>query len=251
MVAEETEEMTESQYELLCPSCGANIYCTDCAAIDEMQVFLDQIKHLEVKLDQAREEIFNLRESLLGFTPQLLDTLIKIVDKKDQYTHQHSLRVTELSLVIGSALMLEPHELNILKRAAKFHDIGKLGVSESILKKPGPLTDAEYDEVKKHPAMGVEIISDVKALRDILNIIHAHHERWDGKGYPRGLKEIEIPLLARIIAVADTIDAMSLDRVYKAGRTRHEILEELKKEAGHQFDPDIVWAVIQAQIDLR
>jgi energy-coupling factor transport system substrate-specific component len=197
-----------------------------------------------------KEEVFNQREMILGWSPSVEQALVSIVDEKDQYTHEHSQRVTELSLVIGGILKQAPKQLSSLKKSARLHDLGKLCIPDHILNKNGKLTDEEYEKVKTHCDKAVFILASVLP-KDIVDAIHAHHEWWDGSGYPRGLKGEEIPLNARIIAIADTIDAMSLDRPYRPGKERGVIISELRKGAGTQFDPRIVQAVVEAQIDLR
>jgi putative nucleotidyltransferase with HDIG domain len=130
--------------------------------------------------------------------------------------------------------------LKDLELGGLLHDIGKLGTYETILDKPGKLTDEEFQLIKQHPAKGAEILSPIKQIRHIIPIVRHHHERYDGKGYPDGLKGEEIHIMGRIMCVADSVDAMGADRPYRKGRPMYEIIEELKKCSGTQFDPKVV-----------
>jgi putative nucleotidyltransferase with HDIG domain len=162
------------------------------------------------------------------------------LDEKDTYTHGHSERVTLYSLILGRAMNLDNNTLDKLQLAGLLHDIGKIGTPEFILNKPGGLTHEEFNTIKKHPTKGKEIIKDIKQLRDISAWLRSHHERYDGTGYPDALKGEEIPLPARILAIADTYDAMTSDRSYRKGLSHETAVEEIKRCAGSQFDPMIV-----------
>lgn len=140
---------------------------------------------------------------------------------------------------------MEEEELTYIRWGALLHDIGKLGIPDSILLKPGRLTEEEWEEMKRHPEYAHEMLSGIEFLRPALEIPYCHHERWDGKGYPRGLKGEEIPLAARIFAVVDAWDAMRSDRPYRGALTREEALEEIRKGAGIQFDPRVVEAFLE------
>lgn len=172
-------------------------------------------------------------------------TLSKAIDARDSYTAGHSERVTILSVAIGKELGLSSDELAILEVAALFHDVGKLGIPDNILNKPGKLTEAEYSKIKEHPVIGVNILRNIDFLQPALDIIQHHHERFSGHGYPDGIQGMDIPLGARIIAVADTYDAITSDRPYRKGLSHLEAVEELQKFKGKQFDPVIVEAFLQ------
>jgi len=146
---------------------------------------------------------------------------------------------------------MSPQEVEGIEMAAILHDIGKIGVREDILNKPGKLNDEEWEEVKKHPELSYKIISGINFPWEIVPIIYAHHERYDGKGYPAGLKGEEIPLGARIIAVADVYEAMTSDRAYRKGSSEKVVVEELKRVAGSQLDPEIVAVFIAILKSLR
>lgn len=174
-----------------------------------------------------------------------LSALTSAIDAKDSYTRGHSERVTELSIRLASSLGVAKEEVEKIKLGGLLHDIGKIGIPEGILNKPGRLTDEEFDIIKSHPEMGVKIMGRVEFLEAIVPIILSHHERYDGRGYPQNLKGEAIPLLARIVSVVDTYDAMTTDRPYRKALTVEEALQEIDKCAGTQFDPDIARHFIQ------
>lgn len=159
---------------------------------------------------------------------------------KSMETEEHSERLQEMCRKIGERMGLNAHQLNELELLAILHDIGKVVIEESILMKPGPLTEEEWVQMKKHPEIGYRIAQVAPELFPIAEYILSHHERWDGKGYPRGLKGEEIPLLSRILAVADAFDAMTHDRTYRKAIKREEAVAEIKRNAGTQFDPEVV-----------
>jgi diguanylate cyclase (GGDEF)-like protein/putative nucleotidyltransferase with HDIG domain len=167
--------------------------------------------------------------------------LAATVDAKDHYTYGHSKKVARYATDIAEALGCPRDKVDAIRAAALLHDIGKIGVSDDILEKPGPLTPEEWEPIRAHPSLGVAIIKHIDALKECLSAVQYHHERYDGKGYPTGLKGDNIPLEARIIAVADAYDAMTSQRPYRErALTPEEGLDELKQCAGKQFDPRIV-----------
>ncbi|MBI5026932.1 MAG: HD-GYP domain-containing protein, partial [Nitrospirae bacterium] len=159
---------------------------------------------------------------------------------KSPWTRGHSERVTEYALKIGRALGLSDGEMEKLRIAGLLHDIGKIGTYDGVLDKPGQLTDEEYEVVKRHPGKGADVLSPISQLGDIIPWIRGHHERYDGKGYPDGLKGEEIPLQARILSVADAYDSMTAERPYRKTPGREKAIEELKRYSGIQFDPEVV-----------
>jgi len=169
-----------------------------------------------------------------------VEALVQALEAKDTYTSGHSARVGKLAVIIGEAIKMNDENIEFLKYAAVLHDVGKIGVSEVILNKEGKLMDTEWDAIRSHPVIGQTIIKGIKFLFDIGQVVRHHHERFDGKGYPDGLEGAGIPLESRIIAVADTYDAITSDRSYRKGRTHNEAVEELKIVAGTQLDPKIV-----------
>jgi HD-GYP domain-containing protein (c-di-GMP phosphodiesterase class II) len=165
-------------------------------------------------------------------------TLTSTLDAKDAYTCGHSLRVADFSCVIAQGLA--PKALHNVHFAAHLHDIGKIGIKDCILLKPGKLTDQEFKEMERHSIKGYEILSNSEPLRRIAIIVRHHHERYDGRGYPDGLKKREIPLGSRIIAVADALDAMTSPRPYRQPMPFNEAIIEINLHSGDQFDPHAV-----------
>jgi HD-GYP domain-containing protein (c-di-GMP phosphodiesterase class II) len=172
--------------------------------------------------------------------------LAATVDAKDPYTYGHSTRVANIAETIGKAIGLSGNELSELYAASMLHDIGKVGVPDSILTKPGALIKGEWGIVKKHSAEGAKVIGYVKGLRVSVSMVLHHHEWYDGRGYPDGLKGEEIPLGARIISVADSYDTMTTPRLYRDVISHEEACEELRRHSGTQFDPELVEAFCRA-----
>lgn len=176
-----------------------------------------------------------------------LDTiraLAAAIDAKDPYTKGHSERVAKMALALAQELNLSDREIENIEYAALLHDIGKIGIADNILGKDSSLTNREFDKIKEHTVMGAKIIEPVEFLKDSYKAIYHHHERYNGDGYPDGLKSEDIPILARIIAVADAYDAMCSDRPYRKKLNNDKILKELKDQSGKQFDPKVVKALI-------
>jgi HD-GYP domain-containing protein (c-di-GMP phosphodiesterase class II) len=177
---------------------------------------------------------------------QLIYSLAFALEAKDFYTRGHSERVAEYSRLVGKRMGLKSQELEELKLAALFHDVGKIGVRLSILHKNEKLDEGEFNHIKKHPSVGAEIISSISSFSKLAPYVRHHHEWWNGKGYPDGLKQEEIPLFSRIISVADAFDALVTERSYKKGMTKEEAIAILKEESGEKFDPHVVAQLIQA-----
>lgn len=169
-----------------------------------------------------------------------IEALASAIDLRDHETQGHSRRVAELSVQLGKAMGMPEQELAAMLRGALLHDVGKLGVPDTILLKPGKLSEEEWAVMKQHPVLAQEWLSRIPFLRSALEIPYAHHERWDGSGYPRGLKGEEIPLLARVFAVADVYDALTSDRPYRPALGHREALDYIAAQAGQQFDPQVV-----------
>ena len=198
-------------------------------AISQMQ----EIKDINEKLQNTYEE---LEKAYL----ESIETLRYTVEAKDSYTRGHSDRVSDYSYLIGKYLNLPEDDLKKLKLGGLFHDIGKIGIPDSILLKTERLTDDEYSEIKNHPTIGAHILSNASMFADIIPIVKHHHERYDGNGYPGKLKGENIPYLARITAVADTFDAMTSRRAYRDPLPLDVVKSEFEKNSGTQFDPNIV-----------
>ena len=188
----------------------------------------------------------NLYEEIHAAFLEVSEALAQSIEKRDPYTGGHTKRVLAFSLAIAKYMNLSTGEIENLKVAAILHDIGKIGVEDKILRKKETLTEEEYREMQKHPIVGAEIIGHIKQLKDVIPGMRYHHERADGKGYPEGLKGVTIPLIARIISVADTYDAMTTNRPYHNALDEAKAIAELKRCTGLQFEKDVVEAFIQA-----
>jgi HD-GYP domain-containing protein (c-di-GMP phosphodiesterase class II) len=164
----------------------------------------------------------------------------RALDLRDQATEGHTQRVAELTLRVARAMAFTPEELVNIRRGALLHDIGKLGVPDHILHKQGPLDDSEWKIMRLHPLFAYNMIHPIEYLRPALDIPHYHHEKWDGSGYPHGLKGTQIPLAARIFALADVYDGLSSDRPYRAAWPKQQVLEYIRRASGSHFDPDVV-----------
>ena len=171
-----------------------------------------------------------------------LTALARTVDTNSPWTAGHSERVTNLAMNLGRELGMSTHEIDLLRRGGLLHDIGKLGVSQSILDKPGKLTEEETAVMRRHPSKGAEILEPIPNLRKVIPIVSQHHERFDGKGYPHGLSGEDISLHARILALADVVDALISDRPYRPGWSREKVLVYTRENSGSQFDPSVVEA---------
>lgn len=173
------------------------------------------------------------------------------LDAKDPYTHGHSLRVTLYSLILASKLGLTDSALEEIETAGLLHDIGKIGIPQSILCKTSKLTDEEFEIMKDHTGQGAKMIQNVKKLRAVASWLKSHHERWDGRGYPCGLKGTEIPLFARVIALADTYDAMTSTRPYRKALPHEVAIQEIKRCSGVQFDPELAEIFIANEAEIK
>jgi len=173
------------------------------------------------------------------------------LDAKDPYTHGHSLRVTLYSLILASKLGLNDTALEEIETAGLLHDIGKIGIPQSILCKNDKLTDEEFSIMKSHTSRGEQMIKSVKKLTAVAGWLKSHHERWDGRGYPAGLKGTEIPLFARIIAIADTYDAMTSTRPYRKALPHEVAVQEIKRCAGMQFDPELAELFVANEQEIK
>ncbi|HYE81123.1 MAG TPA: HD domain-containing response regulator [Clostridia bacterium] len=190
-------------------------------------------------------ELQHTKEEMDAWYLCTVKTIRLAIDAKDHYTGGHSDRVSEYAVKIAEALNLSDIQIDLIKDSGIFHDVGKIGIEDGILKKNGKLSKEQYEEIKKHPERGAQILSAVSMFKDIVPVVLHHHERYDGKGYPKGLQGNEIPLLARVLSVADALDAMTTDRVYTKKRNLSETIEELKNCSGTQFDPGIVKVTVE------
>jgi len=192
------------------------------------------------------EVIESKNRELETFYFETVNALAQAIEAKDVYTGGHGDRLVDFAISVAERLNVSDEERVWLKYAAALHDIGKIGVKEAILTKPGKLTPEEYEEMKTHPAKGAEIIKEVKFLAPVVPIVYHHQERYDGKGYPAGLSGHQIPIGSRIVAVLDAFDAMTTNRPYRKGLPTEVAIDELRRYSGVQFDPQVVEAFIQA-----
>lgn len=188
-------------------------------------------------LDQLEKSLKDEQEQ---YSFEVFSALSQALQAKDARLYKHSQRVQRLTRQLASVLGLPRHELQTIELAALFHDIGKVGIHDKVLDKPTRLTDLEYDYVKEHPVRGAVILIQSRVLSNLAPLVRYHHERWDGSGYSFGLQGEAIPLGARIIAIADSFDAITAHRVYQSARTPSHALEELRRCAGSHFDPGLV-----------
>ena len=201
------------------------------------------------EMKKINEELSETNTVLEKAYLELVETLRLAVEAKDTYTRGHSDRVSAYSVLLGEKLGLSSRKLKTLKIGGIFHDIGKIGVPDSILLKEKGLTESEFAEIKKHPLVGAEMLAPVSYFNNIMPIIKYHHERYDGTGYPAGLKGEDIPYLARIVAVADSFDAMTSKRSYRNSLTKKKVIKQLELGKGTQFDPQIADAMLDIIIN--
>lgn len=200
----------------------------------------DDVRVKAAQLEKQNELLVTYSNSLEKATVQLMTSLQNAMEEKDYYTAGHTMRVTEYSLMLGMAMGLPEEEITVLRRAAQFHDIGKLVIDLSCIQKPGKLTDEEWLLIRKHPSVGANIIQPLGFMEREQFIIRHHHERMDGKGYPDGLTGDELDDLTKIIIVVDSYDAMTSRRNYRTNMTMEQALAELEKCSGTQFDKNMV-----------
>lgn len=198
------------------------------------------------RIEESTKNLTRLYEDLKETYMRTIKALAHAIDARDHYTFSHSDNVTRVTELIARQMGLEMAKIDDIRDACQLHDLGKIGIHDSILSKPDMLTQEEFNEIKLHSEKGAQILEPLKFLENVINIVKHHHERWDGKGYPDGLKGEEIPLGARIMTVADSYDAMVSARPYrKVGLSQHEAVEEIKKNSGTQFDPQVVEAFLK------
>ena len=209
----------------------------------------DYHEHLEEKIllqtSQLRKAKLKIEKNLM----QTIMALVNVIEANDEYTKGHSERVTILSLKIGHQLKLSYNDLQHLQLGAILHDIGKIGIDDSILRKPERLSESEFDQMKKHPEIGINVISPIDLHDEVLNIIQQHHEKINGSGYPNKLDNNEISFLTKIVSVADAFDAMTSDRPYRKGMDKDKALKEIVRFSGIYFDKDVVEAFENTDLD--
>jgi len=201
--------------------------------VDRTREAVTELREKNIVLEKSAKEINQLNDGLL-------DTLAEIIDLRDPYVLGHSKRVTHYATMIAEEMGLNSKQVELIRKGSLLHDVGKLGISMDILAKPGPLSSFEYKTIKDHPVIGARVLEMNPSLRLLIPIVRHHHEFYNGKGYPDGLSEHQIPIEARIVSVADAIEAMASDRPYRKARSNQFIIDEIKRFAGTQFDPKVV-----------
>ena len=217
-------------------------YCEKSDKFDQLLLLIESgIKSIEQMntIKTINKQLHDKNEELERAYLDTIGILRQTVEAKDPYTRGHSDRVSEYSVLIGKKLGLDEKTLHILKIGGSFHDIGKIGIPDSILLKESKLSDEEYSQIKNHPMIGVHMLGDAAIFTDILPIVKHHHERYDGRGYPSQLVGDDIPYVARIAAVADTFDAMTSKRSYRDSLPIDVVRAEIERCSGTQFDPNI------------
>lgn len=217
-------------------------YCEKSDKFDQLLLLIESaLKSIEQMniIKKINNELKESQENLEKAYLESIQTLRYTVEAKDRYTRGHSDRVSEFSVLIGKHMGLSEKDLKTLKIGGLFHDIGKIGIPDSILLKEGKLDDNEYSEIKNHPSIGKHILSNASIFADIIPIVYHHHEKYNGTGYPEQLAGEQIPFLARITAVADTFDAMTSKRSYRNAIPIEYVRAEIEKCSGTQFDPEI------------
>jgi len=205
----------------------------------------DEIGELAHAFNQMVSEVNRSQEELRSIYLNIVKAFVQTIEAKDPYTRGHSENVAIYSKLLGGELGFSAEQIKQIECAALLHDIGKIGIREEILNKPGKLTDDEYEQIKTHPDLSAQIIANIPDLAQVAKIIKHHHERYDGKGYTDGLMGEQIPLMSRILAIADAFDAMTSNRPYRQGCDKEEAFAKLRKGAGTQFDADLVESFIK------
>jgi ribonuclease P protein subunit RPR2 len=210
----------------------------------QLRVFAQEIGSL-YQAERARSrELEAALEGVRELYVSTMTSLAQVVEAKDPTTRGHLDRTHRYGLALAERIDPELAARPEVGYGFFLHDIGKVGVPEHVLRKPGPLTDAEWDVMREHPAIGAQIVEPIGFLSGAVDIVRSHHERWDGRGYPRGLRGEEIPLAARIFSIADSFDAMTSDRPYRAAMPLDQALAEIEDGAGSQFDPEVAQAFL-------
>jgi putative nucleotidyltransferase with HDIG domain len=206
---------------------------------------VQEIRELRDSFARAAAAVREGRQRLREASVEFIQSLASALDARDTYTAGHSRRVSQYACAIARSMKLPPKELEEVRVGALLHDIGKIGIADSILQKPDRLSEEEHRLIKEHPSIGRRILDGVQGLQPYLGVVELHHENWDGSGYPHGLRREETPLAARIVKIADAYDAMTSDRPYRRGMPHEEALAVIAKFAGTQMDPNVVEVFLQ------
>lgn len=217
-------------------------YCEKSDKFDQLLLLIESgIKSIEQMktIQKINEQLQNKNDELENAYLDTIGILRQTVEARDPYTRGHSDRVSEFAVLIGTKMGLDEQTLHTLKIGGLFHDIGKIGIPDSILLKESKLSDDEYSQIKNHPTIGAHILGNATVFQDIIPIVKYHHERYDGRGYPSQLAGTKIPLVSRITAIADAFDAMTSKRTYRDAVPIEKVKEEIERCSGTQFDPEI------------
>ena len=205
------------------------------AALEKQNVMLAR------RIEDSTRNLTRLYEDLRSTYMRTIKVLAQAIDARDHYTHSHSESVAKYATIIALEMNLPAKEVEVIRQACELHDLGKIGIEDSILMKPGPLTDEEWLQIRKHPVIGAQILEPLTFLNDVIDLVRQHHEHYDGSGYPDGRRGEDILLGARIINLADSYEAMRSARSYrKVPLTKEGAVEEIRKNSGAQFDPKVV-----------
>jgi putative nucleotidyltransferase with HDIG domain len=210
---------------------------------------LCRILSSQVSLAVANAQLYQKAQQALAELSHAYDSTLKgwsrVLDMRDHITDEHTSRVAELTVALAARMGIPDNELGHIRRGALLHDIGKMAIPDSILQKPGELSDTEQEIMRTHPEKALKLLSQITYLAPAMDIPYCHHEKWDGSGYPRGLKGEEIPLPARLFAVVDVYDALTTDRPYRQAWSREKALEHIQEQSGGHFCPDVVEVFVE------
>lgn len=209
----------------------------------------EMVQERTAELLQKKQEVERLYHDLREAWEGTVQALLVALDLRDNETQGHSWRVVDYAVLLAERMGIRGRELSWIRLGSIFHDIGKIGVPDAILRKPGALDPPEWTEMQKHPEMGFRMLQGIRFLEPVLEIVLCHEERWDGSGYPRGLKGEQIPLGARIFAVVDTFDAITTDRPYRMAQEIDRAREEIRQHAGTQFDPRVAEVFLSIEVE--
>lgn len=224
--------------------------CEAGISLEAMKMILRRLRNSNCELEKRMFELGQLYVRLQNNYQETVMALSNALELRDKVTAGHSDRVTAYSLIIGNEMGLSDEELLRLRLGALLHDLGKIGISDTILHKEGKLSEEEWAKMREHPELGCKIIRGIPFLEPAIDVVLSHHERWSGVGYPQNLSGEEIPLGARIFALADVFDALSMERSYKGAWAIEDVVAEIKKSAGTHFDPKVVDAFLRKLDDI-
>src|SRR2546422_1028603 len=221
------------------------------AALERRRNLMEQTERMQLLEETVNERTVELRrllDRLRDASEITLEALVAALDAREHETQAHSKRVSEYTLFLAREMSVDAAQLDVIRRGAMLHDIGKIGVSDTILLKPGKLTDEEWVDMQKHPQIGFWILDGIEALKPASDVVLSHHEKFDGNGYPRKLRASDIPLGGRIFSVTDCLDVMTSDRPYRKALNYEDARTEIAQFSGTQFDPDVVKYFLQVPL---